>query len=184
MDARTNIPSIDPQLSPAARKFLEETTMKSIFGISDEALDAVMALAYQLYQVGRYDEAGVLCRGLIAADPLPHLDDHILAIGGIRRDERQAQLLLQAPRALLELGHELAQVGVLARRREIVTRGLPLLSELVRLLELLQAAPDVRRFAVVVVDGRIGHPCLQLFVVTLELRDEVVEVGRHGNGQG
>jgi tetratricopeptide (TPR) repeat protein len=68
MDAQTNTTSIDPQLSPAARKFLEETTMKSIFGISDEALDAVMALAYQLYQVGRYDEAEVLCRGLIAAD--------------------------------------------------------------------------------------------------------------------
>jgi len=68
MDARTNTSPIDSQLSPAARKFLEETTMKSIFGISDEALDAVMALAYQLYQVGRYAEAEVLCRGLIAAD--------------------------------------------------------------------------------------------------------------------
>jgi tetratricopeptide (TPR) repeat protein len=56
------------QLSPAARKFLEETTMKSIFGISDAALDTVMALAYQLYQVGRYAEAEVLCRGLVAAD--------------------------------------------------------------------------------------------------------------------
>jgi tetratricopeptide (TPR) repeat protein len=68
MDARTNTSPIDCQLSPAARKFLEETTMKSIFGISDEALDAVMALAYQLYQVGRYAETDVLCRGLIAAD--------------------------------------------------------------------------------------------------------------------
>ena len=84
----------------------------------------------------------------------------------------------------LELGHELAQVGVLARRREILPRGSPLLRELVRLLELLQAAPDVRRFAVVVVDGRIGHPCLQLLVVTLELGDEVVEVGSHGRCQG
>ena len=68
MDARTNTSPIDSQLSPAARKFLEETTMKSIFGISDEALDAVMALASQLYQMGRYAEAEVLCRGLIAAD--------------------------------------------------------------------------------------------------------------------
>jgi tetratricopeptide (TPR) repeat protein len=68
MDARTNTSPIDSQLSATARKFLEETTMKSIFGISDEALDAVMALAYQLYQVGRYAETDVLCRGLIAAD--------------------------------------------------------------------------------------------------------------------
>jgi tetratricopeptide (TPR) repeat protein len=63
MNAQLNSP-----LSPNARKFLEETTMKSIFGIPDEALDAIMALAYQLYQVGRYPEVEVLCRGLIAAD--------------------------------------------------------------------------------------------------------------------
>jgi tetratricopeptide (TPR) repeat protein len=68
MDAKPNNALPDAQLSPTARKFLEETTMKSIFGISDAALDAVMALAYQLYQVGRYGEAEVLCRGLIAAD--------------------------------------------------------------------------------------------------------------------
>jgi tetratricopeptide (TPR) repeat protein len=63
MDAQRN-----SQLPPNARKFLEETTMKSIFGIPDEALDAIMALAYQLYQAGRYSEVEVLCRGLIAAD--------------------------------------------------------------------------------------------------------------------
>jgi tetratricopeptide (TPR) repeat protein len=42
--------------------------MRSIFGIPEEALDAVMATAYQLYQAGRYAEVEVLCRGLIAAD--------------------------------------------------------------------------------------------------------------------
>jgi tetratricopeptide (TPR) repeat protein len=67
MDAQQTEDSND-QLSPAARKFLDETTMKSIFGITDAALDTVMALAYQLYQVGRYPEAEVLCRGLVAAD--------------------------------------------------------------------------------------------------------------------
>jgi tetratricopeptide (TPR) repeat protein len=68
MDAQTNGTQIDSQLTPAARRFLEETTMKSLFGIPDEALDAIMALAYQLYQVGRYADTEVLCRGLIAAD--------------------------------------------------------------------------------------------------------------------
>ena len=42
--------------------------MKSLLGIPDEALDAVMAVAYQLYQAGRYPEVDVLCRGLVAAD--------------------------------------------------------------------------------------------------------------------
>ena len=59
MDAEQTNASIDSRFSPAARSFLEETTMKSIFGISDAALDAVMALAYQLYQLGRYAEAEV-----------------------------------------------------------------------------------------------------------------------------
>lgn len=72
MNAHADNAPIDPQpshpISPAARRFLEQTTMKSIFGISDEALDAVMALAYQLYRTGRYPEAEVLCRGLVAAD--------------------------------------------------------------------------------------------------------------------
>ena len=55
-------------LSPIARKFLEENTMRSIFGVPEEALDAVMATAYQLYQAARFPEVEVLCRGLIAAD--------------------------------------------------------------------------------------------------------------------
>ena len=59
---------LDTQMSPNARKFLEENTMRDIFGIPEEALDAVMATAYQLYQAGRYPEVEVLCRGLIAAD--------------------------------------------------------------------------------------------------------------------
>ena len=56
------------QLSTTARKFLEENTMRSIFGIPEEALDAVMATAYHLYQAGRYPEVEVLCRGLVASD--------------------------------------------------------------------------------------------------------------------
>ena len=58
MDAQQTNAPIDSDLSPAARQFLEETTMKSLFGIPDEALDAIMALAYQLYQVGRYADVG------------------------------------------------------------------------------------------------------------------------------
>jgi predicted Zn-dependent protease len=42
--------------------------MRSVLGIPEQALDAVMATAYQLYQAGRYPEVEVLCRGLVAAD--------------------------------------------------------------------------------------------------------------------
>jgi predicted Zn-dependent protease len=67
MSAQKTAPH-ETQLSPTARKFLEENTMREIFGIPEEALDAVMATAYQLYQAGRFLEVEVLCRGLIAAD--------------------------------------------------------------------------------------------------------------------
>ena len=59
---------LEAQISPHARKFLEENTMRSLLDIPEDALDAVMATAYQLYQASRYPEVEVLCRGLIAAD--------------------------------------------------------------------------------------------------------------------
>ena len=67
MSAQSSAP-VEAQLSPLVREFLAQNTMRSIFGIPEEALDAVMATAYQLYQAGRYPEVAVLCRGLIAAD--------------------------------------------------------------------------------------------------------------------
>ena len=54
--------------SVAARSFLQNNPLKSLLGIPEGALDTVMALAFQLYQAGRYSEVEVLCRGLIAAD--------------------------------------------------------------------------------------------------------------------
>src|SRR5207249_2585902 len=48
-------------------------------------------------------------RGLVAADALADLDDHVLAVGWVVFDERQLELLLQRGQTLLELGDELAQ---------------------------------------------------------------------------
>jgi tetratricopeptide (TPR) repeat protein len=98
MDAQQTKDSND-QLSPAARKFLEETTMKSIFGISDAALDTVMALAYQLYQVGRYPEAEVLCRGLVAADH-KYWWSYSLYAATLRRLGRPEEALAQLEKGL------------------------------------------------------------------------------------
>ena len=99
MDAQTNSTQIDSQLSLAARQFLEETTMKSIFGITDQALDAVMALAYQLYQVGRYADAEVLCRGLIAADH-KYWWSYSLYAATLRRLGRLSEALAQLEKGL------------------------------------------------------------------------------------
>jgi predicted Zn-dependent protease len=57
-----------PAASPAVASFVRRTTMQSILGLDEAALDQIMATAYLLYQAGRYAEVDVLCRGLIAAD--------------------------------------------------------------------------------------------------------------------
>jgi tetratricopeptide (TPR) repeat protein len=111
---QTSVPN-DPQLTPAARRFLEETTMKSIFGISDAALDTVMALAYQLYQVGRYAEAEVLCRGLVAADH-KYWWSYSLYAATLRRLDRLPEALAELEKGLV---HEPNEPKLLFMRGEI-----------------------------------------------------------------
>ena len=118
-------------------------------------------------------------RGLVAADALADLDDHVLAVGRVGRRERDAQLLLERVAALLELGNELAQVAVAASGVEVFVDQPPLLRELVRAFELLQAASGRGRLAVVVVDGRVGHALLRLLVRAFELVDELFDVAGH-----
>jgi hypothetical protein len=57
----------NPQ-NPDVASFVRRTTMQSILGLDQGALDQVMATAYLLYQAGRYAEVEILCRGLVAAD--------------------------------------------------------------------------------------------------------------------
>jgi len=74
--------------------------MKSLLGIPDEALDAVMALAFQLYQARRYREVEVLCRGLIAADHT-YWWSYSLYAAALRRLGRLSEALAQIERGLL-----------------------------------------------------------------------------------
>src|SRR5439155_27338613 len=97
-------------------------------------------------------------RRLVATRRLPDLDDHVLAVGRIRLDERELQLLLEAFESLLELRDELAQIAVAAssleggRRRQTFPRAL------VRRFELLQAPPAVVRRTAAVADRRTPQP--------------------------
>lgn len=88
------------ELTPHARKFLEETTMKTLLGIPDEALDAVMAVAYQLYQSGRHPEVEILCRGLVAAN---HKDGwaYSLLAATLRRQGKLAEALAAVEEGLV-----------------------------------------------------------------------------------
>ncbi len=105
----------DSQLSIAARSFLRDNTMKSLLGIPDEALDAVMALAFQLYQAGRYREVEVLCRGLVAADHT-YWWSYALYAAVLRRLGKWSDALAQVERGLL---YEPEATRLIALRAEI-----------------------------------------------------------------
>ena len=118
-------------------------------------------------------------RGFVAPDALADFDDHVLAVGRVRRRQRDAQLLLQRVTALLQFGNELSQLSVAAGGIEVFVDQPPLLRELVRAFELLQAASGGRGLAMVVVDGRVGHPLLRFLVRAFELVDELFDLAGH-----
>ena len=91
---------------------------------------------------------------LVAALAAADLDDHVLLVGGVALGERELQLLLEPRDVGLVVADHLGELGVAARRVEVLARLLPLLRELPRPLELLQAPADVGRLTVVVVDRR------------------------------
>jgi hypothetical protein len=101
---------------PVAESFLATTTMRSILGIDQHALDQVMATAYLLYQAGRYEQVDVLCLGLVAADHT-YWWSYSLHAAALRRLGRFAQALTQLERGLV---HEPGEPKLLAMRDEIV----------------------------------------------------------------
>ena len=108
---------------------------------------------------------------------MPDLDDRVLVVVGVGRNERVAQRGLDVRDAGLELRDELAEVAVRPRGVEIAARLLPLLCEPVGLLELLQLSPRGGRLPPVVVDRRVGHSLLRLAVRALELIDKLFDSG-------
>jgi hypothetical protein len=118
-------------------------------------------------------------RGLVAADALADLDDHVLVVCRVLLDERELQLLLELGEAGLRLGNELLQLGVGERRHDVLAHRAPLLRELERRLELLQPPAHGGRLVAVVVDGGVGHPLLNLGVRALEVVDQGLDRRSH-----
>jgi hypothetical protein len=83
-----------------AQSFVNETTMQSILGIDQRALDQIMATSFLLYQAGRYAEVDVLCRGLIAADHT-YWWCYSLHAAALRRLGRLEEALTQLDRGLV-----------------------------------------------------------------------------------
>ena len=107
--------SMSKSIRPAS-DVVETVTMKDLLGIPDEALDQVMATAYQLYQGGYYDQAATLCRGLIAADHT-YWWSYSLHAAVLRRLGRLQEALEQIDRGL---AFEPGEAKLLLMRGEIV----------------------------------------------------------------
>lgn len=98
---------------------IDSTTLKEILNISDAAMDQAMALAYQLYLTGRFQEADTICKGLIACDHqywwphslhasilrrLGHNREALAAVQeGLKHEPRQPKLLLMRAELLITL---------------------------------------------------------------------------------
>lgn len=97
------------------QRISDEVPMRTMLGISEDALDGVMAAAYQLYEAGRYAEVDVLCRGLIAVDHT-YWWSYSLHAATLRRLGRLDQALRQ-----LEVGlrYEPREPKLLAMHAEI-----------------------------------------------------------------
>jgi predicted Zn-dependent protease len=111
---------MDPHLSPAARAFLEQTTLKSLLGISERTLSALRALAHQLYRAARHAEVEVICRGLIAADQHAWWP-HALYAAALRRQGQPAAALAQAERALSLAPGQPTLLALTAELRAVLT---------------------------------------------------------------
>ncbi len=100
-------------LSPT--DFLEMTPMRAILGIPSEVLDEAMAQAWKLYQAGRYHDAEILCKGLLAADHR-YWWAYSLYAAVLRKQGRLREALIQTEAGLR---YEPGQPKLLAMRADI-----------------------------------------------------------------
>lgn len=106
-DASSNLPS--------DTDFLDATPLKAVLGIPEDALDQAMGMAFQLYKAGRYAEAEIVCRGLLASDHR-YWWPHSLLAAVLRRTGRCAEALQAVERGL---HHEPGQPKLLLMRAEL-----------------------------------------------------------------
>ncbi len=105
-------------MSHPANEFLERTTMRELFDLPARFLDQAMAVAYQCYQTGRYQEAEVLCKGLLAADHR-YWWAYSLYAAVLRKLGRTDEALTQVEQGLR---HEPAQPKLIQMKNQLVRK--------------------------------------------------------------
>lgn len=104
-------------MSNAAAQFLEQTPMRALLDIPSAFLDQARALAYRCYQAARYEEAEILCKGLLAADHRSWWPYSLYA-AVLRNQGRLREALAQIDAGLR---YEPAQPKLLAMKTELLT---------------------------------------------------------------
>ncbi|MEP6655488.1 MAG: hypothetical protein ABJA82_19135 [Myxococcales bacterium] len=101
--------------STSGADFVDRTSLKQILDISDAAMDQAMAIAYQLYLTGRFAQAEVVCKGLIACDHR-YWWSHSLHASILRRLDRPDDALTAVEEGLK---HEPGQPKLMLMRAEL-----------------------------------------------------------------
>lgn len=101
----------------AAHAFLKRNPLRTLLGMPAEYLDQAMALAYRAYQARSFDEAEIICRGLLAADP-SYWWAYSLYAATLLKQGKPREALAQID---LGLGHEPDQPKLLAMKKDILT---------------------------------------------------------------
>jgi hypothetical protein len=98
-------------------EFLATHPLRTLVAFPQEYLDEAMALAFQSFQAGRYEDTVTLCKGLIAIDN-SYWWSYSLYAGALARLGKVREALVQIN---LGLAHEPDQPKLLAMKREILT---------------------------------------------------------------
>ena len=110
------------QSSRSGADFLDRTSLKQILDISDAAMDQAMAIAYQLYLTGRFAQAEVVCKGLIACDHR-YWWSHSLHASILRRLDRPDDALAAVEEGLKYEPGQPKLMSMRAELQSILTRA-------------------------------------------------------------
>ena len=119
-------------------EFLAQNPLRTLVAFPQEYIDEAMAMAFQSFQAGRYDDTVTLCKGLIAIDN-SYWWSYSLYAGALIKLGKIREALVQIN---LGLSHEPGQPKLMAMKREILTAAAALGVRMQRAAEANQGPAD------------------------------------------
>jgi tetratricopeptide (TPR) repeat protein len=101
-----------------AEEYFEKRPLRDLLAMPDAYLDQAMAQAFQLFSARRYDEAEIMCRGILAADPKYWYAYALHAMTLVRRG-RLDEALSRVEKALAYEPAQEKLLGLMAEIRQL-----------------------------------------------------------------